>query len=126
MIYATYYHPSNYATAGGDDNLSLMLTFGDGTTKVVGKKNSSHGVTDGHLSGGNYGAVDTTTFIIDFIPAAESLEDGNWGAMIEHTNYKGGFHAMVVNGGYDDNTTFGGAQIGNGAGVHWNGEINWF
>lgn len=33
---------------------------------------------------------------------------------------------MVVNGGFDDNETFGGAQIGNGAGVYWDGEINWF
>lgn len=125
MIYATYYHPSHYATNSGDDDVSLYVTFGDGTTRVIGKSDANHGFANGYAKGDAYGAVDTTTFLIDFIPAHELIDIGYEGEMITKQNYKGGMHALVVNGGYNNDKTFGGAQVGSGAGVYWDGNVVW-
>lgn len=113
MIFATYYHPSNYATLSGDDSLNLVVTYADGTTEVITADNEEHNY-HGYAEGSAYGSVDTTSFIIDFIPVTENNEA---------QNYKGGFNALVVNGGYDDPDTFGGAQLGSGKGVYWNGDL---
>lgn len=120
IVYATYYHPSNYSTAGGDDDLKLVVTYGDGT------KDEISSMPGGHINGGSHGAVDTTTFFITYLPAKELLPDDNWGEMITHQNYMGGMNALVVNDGYDDDTSFGGAQMGNGSGVYWDGDVDWF
>lgn len=120
IVYATYYHPSDYTTAGGDNDLKLVVTYGDGTKKEISS------MPGGHINGGSYGAVDTTTFFITYLPAKELLPDDNWGEMITHQNYMGGMNALVVNDGYDNDTRFGGAQMGNGSGVYWNGDVDWF
>ena len=120
IVYATYYHPSDYSTAGGDNDLKLVVTYGDGTKKEISS------MPGGHINGGSYGAVDTTTFFITYLPAKELLPDDNWGEMITHQNYMGGMHALVVNDGYDNDTRFGGAQMGNGSGVYWDGDVDWF
>ncbi|MBP3506210.1 MAG: hypothetical protein J6K43_07400 [Lachnospiraceae bacterium] len=120
IVYATYYHPSNYSTAGGDNDLKLVVTYGDGTKKEISS------MPGGHINGGSYGAVDTTTFFITYLPAKELLPDDNWGEMITHQNYMGGMNALVVNDGYDNDTSFGGAQMGNGSGVYWDGDVDWF
>lgn len=122
MIYATYYHPTKDSVG---NNLKLIVTYGDGTEQVFDKTNSHFISTDGYRAGGS--GVATTSFIIDFIPAFRNQDpiDGTWLDHITSTNYKRGFHALVVNDGYDDADSFGGAQIGNGLGVYWDGNINW-
>lgn len=122
MIYATYYHPSNDPT-GGNSNLNLIVKYGNGEKKVISSSDAAHKFS-GYDSGRN-NAVATTTFLIDFIPAKEKDQYGNWSTPIPSTNYKGGLHALVVNGGFDDKNSFGGAQIGNGLGVYWDGNITW-
>lgn len=115
LIMATYYHPTNYSTLSGDNNLNLVVNYSDGTTKIFDCTDEKHNF-NGYSDGSSHGAVDTTTFIIDFIPALDN----------QAQNYKGGFDAIVVNGGYDDPNTFGGAQVGSGKGVHWNGDIRFY
>lgn len=122
MIYATYYHPSNDPT-GGNSNLNLIVKYGNGEKKVISSRDTAHSF-NGYHSGAN-GAVATTTFLIDFIPAKKKDQEGNWSTPITSTNYNGGLHALVVNGGFNDKNSFGGAQIGNGLGVYWDGNITW-
>lgn len=119
IITATYYHPSNDKTASGSTDLSLVVTYGDGTSEIISHKDQAHNF-DGYMTGRN-GAVATTTFIIGFVSAHDAS-----GASIASQNYKGGLNAIVVNGGYDNKDSFGGVQIGNGKGVEWSGNINWF
>ena len=114
LVFATYYHPTNYKTLSGEDNLKLQLTYKDGSKKMVDSKNAAHNFTSGFASGEPYGCVDTTSFIIGFIANAEDGKDVNYGE----------FNALVVNGGFDDANTFGGAQIGGGIGVYWDGIIS--
>lgn len=122
MIYATYYHPSNDLT-GGNTDLNLIVKYGNGEKKVISSSDIAHKF-NGYHSATN-GAVATTTFLIDFIPAKEKDQYGNWSTPITSINHKGGLHALVVNGGFKDKNSFGGAQIGNGLGVYWDGNITW-
>ncbi len=115
IITATYYHPSNDQTASGGENVSLFLNYDDGRTDVLEKT--------AYKAPGN-GGVACTTFIIGFANA--KTFDGNvWTDDITEQEY-GGFHATVVNSGYDDMNTYSGTQAGSGEGVYWDGVIKWF
>lgn len=123
LIYATYYHPSNDPT-GGNTDLNLIVKYGNGEKKVISSSDPDHNFNGKHSATND--AVATTTFLIGFIPAkTQDPTTGEWLEEITETNYKGGLHALVVNGGFKDKNSFGGAQIGNGLGVYWDGNITW-
>jgi len=113
IVYATYYHPSSDVT-GGSSNLSLFVTNDDGTTQIINKTAYTPATTD---------SVAMTDFVIAFRQGREIFEDGNFGSNIDPSMQ--GMHAIVLNNGFDDNTTFSGTQIGSGKGVYWNGRIEW-
>lgn len=113
IVYATYYHPTNDAT-GGSEDLSLFVTYDNGTTGII-QKAAYTPATDN--------CVAMTDFVIAFRQGREILEDGNLGGNIDPSMQ--GLHAIVLNSGFDDDTTFSGTQAGSGKGVYWNGHIEW-
>jgi len=117
VVFANYYHPTNDNTVSGGDDVSLFLTYDDGTVEVL-EKTAYNEATDG--------GVACTTFIIGF--AESKTFDGYvWiGNITEQTYADGGFHATVVNSGYDSKTSYSGTQTGSGEGVYWDGSITWF
>ena len=121
VIYAVYYHPTLYAgkTLSGEDNLYLNIQYASGYHEIIGHTDEDRGF-DGYLQAQS-GAVATTTFLIGFIPNA-----GVEGTFVDKWGVAGGFSATVINGGYDDDTTYGGTQIGSGKGVYWNGTYRWY
>lgn len=116
-VMATYYHPSTDNTKSGKDDLKMVVSYADGATEILNKFE--------HMSGSPYCAVDTTYFLLGFLPA----HDDN-GPITHQTftrnGHTGAINAIVVNGGYNDPDTFGGTQIGSGKGVYWNGSVDWF
>ena len=128
LIFATYYHPTNDNTLSGSDDLYLNITYDDGNVETISCKD-----TDRDFNG-NAPATDTgvatTSFIIGFMPA--HVWDGyTWTDNISDQYFKnsfgneGGFSATVINAGYNNDKTYGGTQIGSGAGVYWDGHIEW-
>lgn len=118
-VMATYYHPSNDPTLGDMSDLSLCVTYADGTTEIIPQYAFYDADINGHSD-----VVDTTFFLLGFMPA----HDAN--GMItfqyfERNGHRGGLNAAVVNRGFDAEDEFGGVQIGSGKGVYWNGEIRW-
>lgn len=116
LVYATYYHPShdNTNNAGG---VILHLDYDNGTERYISYNDNFW--TGGGYVGANTG-VATTSFFIGFAPAHDQ-----YGANIISQNI-GGFHATVLNSGYDNPTNYGGTQIGSGLGVYWDGQIEWY
>lgn len=112
LVFATYYHPTNYTTAGGDNDLYLNLQFENGTQRIIGHTDAARGFNGYIQSTAN--AVATTTFIIDII------NGGNQTSVTYPT-----FYATVMNAGFNDDTTYGGTQTGSGKGVYWNGQMYW-
>ncbi len=128
VIWATYYHPTKDAAEGSQD-LSLFLTYDDGSTRLLEHEDADHNWS-GYIAG-NDDAVDATLFLIGFAPA--KIFDGNvWvdniteQYLISPNGGEGGVSAMVLNNGFDSEETFGGTQIGSGSGVYWDGLITWF
>ncbi|MBQ3911340.1 MAG: hypothetical protein II694_00010, partial [Lachnospiraceae bacterium] len=142
IVYATYYTPTNDPT-GGSSDLSLYLTFEDGTHRVITADNNdtlregragevpSRGFNGRVVATDN--AVAATVFLIGFAQAKTKASDGVWIGNIKDTYYKDegradhiGFYASVLNSGWDDDNSFGGAQIGSGKGIYWDGHISWY
>lgn len=115
IIYATYYHPSNYETASGDNSVALYVTNEDGSVDIITPLKHTAATADN---------VATTEYLIDLVPAKEKLPDGFWGEPLDNISLSP-INALVVNDGFDNDTTFGGTQVGNGKGVYWDGEIVW-
>lgn len=115
IIYATYYHPSNYETVSGDNNAALYVTNEDGSVDIIRPLKHTAATND---------TVATTDYFIAFTPAKEKLPDGSWGEPLDNISLSP-INALVVNGGFDNDTTFSGTQIGNGKGVYWDGTIKW-
>ena len=122
LVYAIYYHPSNDLTASGGDDLYLNVEYDDGHKEIIP-----------HYAyiPENDNAVGVSWFIIGYAPAKHF--DGNvWTDDITEQTYvnkygnAGGLSMTVLNAGFNDNTTFGGTQVGAGKGVHWDGKITWF
>ena len=112
LVYATYYHPTNYTTASGGNDLYLNIQYENGTQRIIGHTDAARDFS-GYSPAGN-GAVATTTFIIDIIPGGNEA----------NTTYPA-FYATVMNAGFNDDTTYGGTQTGSGKGVYWDGHIYW-
>ena len=111
IIIATYYHPTNYSTKSGSDNLFLNVTYEDGTSKIINHVDSAHNF-NGYCAP-EAGSVASTTFIIGFTNAGQ-------------TNIQlKPFYATVMNAGFNDTSSYGGTQIGSGKGVYWDGHIVW-
>lgn len=128
LIYATYYHPSSDATTGDSSNLYLSLTYDDGHTDIISHVDTAHNF-NGYTPASS-GKVATTSFIIGFAHSKE-LHGFDWEDITSQTYVNkfgnaGGFSATVLNAGYDNITTYGGTQVGSGAGVYWDGKITWF
>ena len=115
LVYATYYHPTDDNTVNGADNTSLYITYEDGETKVLNKYKYTEAKN---------GCVATSDYIIGLIPAKEKNPDNTWGEPLDSVSMPE-CNAIVVNGGFDNATTFGGTQLGSGSGVYWDGQINW-
>ncbi len=122
LVYAIYYHPSNDLTASGGDDLYLNVEYDDGHKEIIP-----------HYAyiPENDNAVGVSWFLIGYAPAKHF--DGNvWIGDITEQTYvnkygnAGGLSMTVLNAGYNDNTTFGGTQVGAGKGVHWDGKITWY
>ncbi len=122
LVYAIYYHPTNDLTASGGDDLYLNVEYDDGHKEIIP-----------HYAyiPENDNAVGVSWFIIGYAPAKHF--DGNvWTDDITEQTYvnkygnAGGLSMTVLNAGFNDNTTFGGTQVGAGKGVHWDGKITWF
>ena len=112
LIYATYYQNDG----SNDQDFSLFLTKAGGVTEVKQRKYTK-AASDGNAS--------ETYFVLGFVPAHEWDELGQcWTGNIHHQNV-GAWDAIVLNSGYDDADSFGGAGIGRGAGVHWDGNVDW-
>lgn len=111
VIYATYYHPTNYVTKSGDDNLFLNVTYANGTSKIISHTDSARNFNGYCPMDG--GAVASTTFIIGFTTAGQT------------DIHVDPFYATVVNGGFNDTNTYGGTQTGSGKGVYWDGHLIW-
>ncbi|MBO4510584.1 MAG: hypothetical protein J5718_04480 [Lachnospiraceae bacterium] len=140
IVYATYYTPTNDPT-GGSTDLSLYLTFKDGTHRVItadnndtlrdGRDGTVNRGFDGRVAATN-DSVATTVFLIGFALAREGQDpnDGVWFGNVTDTYYEDqgrrGFYASVLNSGWDDDNSFGGAQIGSGKGIYWDGHISWY
>ena len=115
VVMASYYHSSAQT---GIENLSLIITYDDdNTTEVISSIDTDHNFS-GYKSGESYGAVDTTSFIIGFMDVSTGEFE------FEKNGHKGGFSVQVVNAGYDDANSFGGALLGSGKGKHWDGHAN--
>lgn len=129
LVYATYYHASDDTTLSGGDDLYLNIKYDDGNSEIIHHTDSSHEF-NGYVAGDEDG-VATTSFIIGFAPA--KVFDGHfWGDDIRNQPFKnkfggeGGLSATVINAGYNDDTSYGGTQVGSGSGVYWDGEISWY
>ncbi len=140
VVYGIYYTPTNDPT-GNSSDLSLYLTFEDGTHRVVSAVNNdiltmSDGRTvergfDGRLAA-TEDSVATTIFLIGFAHVKEF--DGTlWVGNETDTYYYDegnkdhkGFYANVLNAGWDDDDNFGGTQVGSGKGIYWDGYISWY
>ncbi|HAL02308.1 MAG TPA: hypothetical protein DCP07_03045 [Lachnospiraceae bacterium] len=120
VVYATYYHPTNYVTSSGGNDLYLNVQYANGTSEIKHHTDTTHNF-NGYQSAGS-GGVATTSFILGFLPAHTS--NGN---MINNQYLStGGLYGTVINAGFDDEDTFGGTQIGSGQGVYWNSKVSWF
>ncbi|MBO7354168.1 MAG: hypothetical protein J6U61_07950, partial [Lachnospiraceae bacterium] len=118
VVMATYYHSS---AETGVNNLKLVVTYDDGTTKVIDSNDTDHNFS-GYKSGAAYvvdgrAAVDTTTFIIGFMIAERN------DFTFSSNGHIGGFCVQVVKSGYDNADSFGGALAGSGKGKEWNGHV---
>ena len=118
VVMATYYHSS---AETGANNLKLVVTYDDGATEILDSTDTAHNFS-GYKSGAGYtdggqipAAVDTTTFIIGFMNA-----EGN-DFYFSKDGHTGGFSVQVVNAGFNDANSFGGALAGSGKGKYWNG-----
>lgn len=129
LIYATYYHASDDPTLSGGNDLYLNIKYDDGNNEIIHHTDPSHGFNG--YEAGDANAVATTSFIIGFAPA--KVFDGNfWGDDIRSQIFmnkfgnRGGLSATVINAGFNDDTSYGGTQVGSGSGVYWDGEISWY
>lgn len=124
LVYATYYHPTNDNTLSGGNNVYLNIIYDDGNCEIISSVNKERNF-NGYAPATDDG-VATTSFIIGFAPAHDS--NGPIASQLYKNKFgnTGGFSATVINAGYDDDKTYGGTQIGAGAGVHWDGHIKWF
>lgn len=113
-IYATYYHPGNDKTVSGFENTSLYITYEDGTTKIIPRYK---------YTAAKNGSVATSDYIIGLVPSKKLNPDNTWGEPVDPSLPS--CNAIVVNGGFADNTTFGGTQMGKGKGIYWDGVIEW-
>lgn len=114
LVYGTYYHPTNAANDSKD--VELFLTYPDGTTKTVKKLSYTPATAD---------SVAMTDFVIEFVTTREWDDLGNClGPDIDGAKAKA-FNAIVVNKGFDSTSSFGGAQIGAGKGIYFDGDISW-
>ncbi len=122
LVYAIYYHPTNDLTASGGDDLYLNVEYDDGHKEIIP-----------HYAyiPENDNAVGVSWFIIGYAPAKQF--DGNvWTDDITEQTYvnkygnAGGLSMTVLNAGFNDNTTFGGTQVGAGKGVYWDGNIGFY
>lgn len=116
VVMATYYHSS---AETGANNLRLVVTYDDGATEIIDSKDEAHNFS-GYKSGSEYvedgkAAVDTTTFIIGFM----KVEGNNF--TFSKNGHTGGLSVQVVNPGFDDASSFGGALAGSGKGKAWTG-----
>ncbi|MGN0131960.1 MAG: hypothetical protein ACI4AA_05935 [Lachnospiraceae bacterium] len=131
LIYATYYHPSTDNTASGSNDLYLDIKYDDGNHEIIHHTDSAHAFNG--YSPATADAVATTSFILGFVPAKEFDANVNaWTTDLDVTKFKnkfgheGGFSATVINAGFNGDTTYGGTQVGSGAGVYWDGQIRWY
>ena len=130
IVYATYYHPSNDRTVMGSNDLSLYLKYDDGTSEILTHTDGSHSFEGYHAE--NATDIATTSFIIGFVNSKYQEPDtGVWvGNITEQTfskaGHRGGFSATVLNSGYNAAGSYGGTQVGSGAGVYWDGRISWY
>lgn len=136
-VYGIYYTPTNDPT-GNSSDLSLYMTFDDGTHRVITAENndiltlSDGGEVnrgfDGRMAATN-DSVATTVFLIGFAEA-KTFDGILWIGNITDTyySYNGniGFYANVLNAGWDDDDNFGGTQVGSGKGIYWDGHITWY
>ena len=136
-VYGIYYTPTNDPT-GNSSDLSLYMTFDDGTHRVITAENndiltlSGGGKVnrgfDGRMAATN-DSVATTVFLIGFAEA-KTFDGILWIGNITDTyySYNGniGFYANVLNAGWDDDDNFGGTQVGSGKGIYWDGHITWY
>ena len=65
----------------------------------------------------------TSDYIIGLVPSKKLNPDNTWGEPVDPSLPS--CNAIVVNGGFADNTTFGGTQMGKGKGIYWDGVIEW-
>lgn len=136
-VYGIYYTPTNDPT-GNSSDLSLYMTFDDGTHRVITAENNdtltmSDGSTvkrgfDGRMAATN-DSVATTVFLIGFAEA-KTFDGYVWIGNVTDTYYtyngNKGFYANVLNAGWDDDDNFGGTQVGSGKGIYWDGHITWY
>lgn len=136
-VYGIYYTPTNDPT-GNSSDLSLYMTFDDGTHRVITAENndiltlSGGGEVnrgfDGRMAATN-DSVATTVFLIGFAEA-KTFDGILWIGNITDTYYtyngNKGFYANVLNAGWDDDDNFGGTQVGSGKGIYWDGHITWY
>ncbi len=122
VVYATYYHPTNDLTAAGGDDLYLNVLYDNGQREII-PHTGYVAETDNEVA--------VSWFVIGYAPA--KVFDGvEWTDNITEQTYvnkygnAGGFSMTVLNAGYNDDTTFGGTQVGSGKGVYWDGKIEWF
>ena len=126
VVMATYYHSS---AETGNSNLSLIVTYDDGSTEVISSVDTAHNFS-GYKSGAGYvtdgeghtipAAVDTTTFIVGF----SKIDWINRNFTFSKDGHTGGFSVQVVNAGFDNADSFGGAMAGSGKGKYWDGDFS--
>ena len=122
IVYATYYHPTNDLTAAGGDDLYLNVLYDDGHREII-PHTGYVAETDNE--------VGVSWFIIGYAPA-KKFDGTVWTENIVEQTYvnkygnSGGLSMTVLNAGFNNDTTFGGTQVGAGKGVHWDGKITWF
>ncbi len=122
VVMATYYHSS---AETGNRNLSLIVTYDDGSTEVISSVDTAHNFS-GYKSGAGYTddkgklAVDTTTFIVGF----SKIDWINRNFTFSKNGHTGGFSVQVVNAGFDNADSFGGAMAGSGKGKYWDGDFS--
>jgi len=127
VVVATYYHSSKDKEAGLND-YSLVITYeDDGTTEIISHLDEAHnfnGYADGDMEKyGNGTAVDSTSFIIGFMP--ELKEDFEFERTdLSGKKHTGGIYLSIIRTGSEDGS-FTGAFAGSGKGKYWNGQIHW-
>ena len=127
VVYATYYHPTNDLTAAGGDDLYLNVLYDNGQREII-PHTGYVAETDGEVA--------VSWFLIGFAPAKELEVDPEgrnvWTRNINEQTFvnkygnAGGMSMTVLNAGFNDDTSFGGTQVGSGKGVYWDGKITWF